>query len=344
MSAAAQGNGGQPGGLRDRGWLATLRRIERETHGPRIGRNARLAQEAVRLGQDPFLAFPAEDFTPPRNAAPGPAGLPRELRTPLFGLFGPFGALPLTTTEEVARWLAAGDAAFTDFADIFAARFIQLHFRAWSDAHPISQHDRPDDDRFQVYVGAVAGVATPAFRHHDGLPDTARLPLVSLFGGRVRSPARLRQMIATHLGLDVRVEEHVVGWLDFESGDLTRLGARGQLGRDAFLGSKLCSVNETIRLHIRTASLAQYRHMLPGAPGAGRLAEIVFWYLGKTLDVDVALSLPADQVEGARLGVSASLGWMAALPRRAPPGAAPDAMVEAARFRLRLDTPNRPAT
>src|SRR5690606_2734290 len=73
VSAAAQGNGGQPGGLRDRGWLATLRRIERETHGPRIGRNARLAQEAVRLGQDPFLAFPAEDFTPPRDAAPGPA-------------------------------------------------------------------------------------------------------------------------------------------------------------------------------------------------------------------------------------------------------------------------------
>lgn len=329
-------------GLKDRGWLATLRRIERETHGPRIGRNARLAQEAVRLGQDPFLAFPAEDFTPPRDAAPGPAGLPRQMRTPLFGLFGPFGALPLTTTEEVARWLAAGDAAFTDFADIFAARFIQLHFRAWSDAHPISQHDRPDDDRFQAWVGAVAGVATPAFRGHDGLPDTARLPLVALFGGRVRSPVRLRQMIATHLGVSVRVEEHVPGWLDFEADDRSRLGARGALGRDTFLGARLCSVNETIRLHVRTNSLAEYRRMLPGAPGAVRLAEIVFWYLGKLVDVEVALSLPADQVEGAQLGVSANLGWLAALPRRSAADAPPDTMVEAARFRLYLDAPRRP--
>ncbi|MDO5603715.1 MAG: type VI secretion system baseplate subunit TssG [Paracoccus sp. (in: a-proteobacteria)] len=344
--SAAGGGGRKTGGGDDLGrlgWLTTLRRIERETTGPRIGRNRRLAQEAVRLGQDPFLAFPTADFAAPRkDGPPGPAGLPRHLRSPILGLYGPHGALPLNTTEEVLRWLDAGEGAFVAFTDIFASRFIQLFFRAWSDAHPISQHDRPDDDRFQTYVGAVAGVATPAFRNHDGLPDTARLPLVSLFGGRVRSPVRLRQMLRQHLGVDLSVEEHVPGWLEFDESETSRLGQRGALGQSTFLGARLRSVNETIRLHIRTRTLEEYRRFLPGGASCRRVADIVFWYLGRSYDVEVVLSLPADQIAQTRLGQAGDLGWMAALPRRPRPGAPPDEMTEAATYRLRLDAQTPP--
>ena len=81
-------------------------------------------------------------------------------RAPLAGMqpFGPQGALPLNTTEEVLRWQTEGENGFVRFTDILSARFYQLFFRAWSDAHAISQHDRPDEDRFGTYVAAVAGL------------------------------------------------------------------------------------------------------------------------------------------------------------------------------------------
>ncbi|MFV0299827.1 MAG: type VI secretion system baseplate subunit TssG [Paracoccus sp. (in: a-proteobacteria)] len=313
----------------DQGFLALMRRLERDAPGsPPIGRSARLRDETLRIGQDPSLAFPAGEFLPERAGS---------LRAQVLGFFGPQGALPLNTTEEVARWLEAGDDSFVAFTDILATRFLQLFFRAWSDSHAISQFDHPGSDRFNHYVAAIAGIGTPAFRDHDGLNDLARLPMVSLFGGRVRSPVRLRQMIETHLGVDTHVEEHVPYWMEFDAGDTSALGQRGSsLGRDMYLGARVQSVGEKIRLDLRTASLAQYRRFLPGQPGYQRLADIVFWYLGKSYVVDVSLSLPATEVEPAVLGASASIGWMAAL---APANDDPETFVTAATFTLDADRP-----
>lgn len=314
---------------KEQGFLALLRHLEREAQGrPPIGRAARLRDEVVRIGQDPSLAFPAGDFGPPRAGA---------LRAQVLGFFGPQGALPLNTTEEVARWVSGGDDSFVAFTDILATRFLQLFFRAWSDSHAISQFDHPGSDRFNGYVAAVAGTGTPAFRDHDGLNDLARLPMVSLFGGRVRSPVRLRQMIETHLGVDTEVVEHVPYWMEFDSADTGALGQRGSsIGRDMYLGARIQSVGEKIRLDLRTGSLTEYRSFLPGQPGYRRLADIVFWYLGKTYVVDVSLALPASEVEPAVLGQSASLGWMAAL---TPSNDNRDDFVTAASFTLDADRP-----
>lgn len=316
------------------GYLALLRTTERQTKGPRIGRNQRLAQEKLRLGQDPTLAFQAAEIT---ESDLQTDRRPPRMHTPFLGFFGPHGALPLNTTEEVRRWFDAGDAAFVAFTDILATRFIQLFFRAWSDAHAISQFDRPDDDRFQNYVAAVAGVATPAFRDRDGLPDTTRLAMVSLFGGRVRSPVRLQQMLGLHLGVKVSVEEHVPGWLEFEVEDQNRLGARGRLGQDIYLGARLCSVSERICIHLHASSLEQYRLFLPGGAGWARLSEIIFWYLGKSLDVEVALSLPESEIPDTTLGEAGQLGWMAALVPAGAVRAPSDRMVEATRYYLNSD-------
>lgn len=316
------------------GFLALLRRIEQANPGkPPIGRSERIGDEAVRLGQDAELGFPTSELAHParrRSALP-------ELRARFIGLFGPNGALPLNTTEEVARWQARGEDAFTRFADIFSERFYQLFFRAWSDNHAISQFDHPARDRFGRYVAALAGVGSDACRGRDDFPDIARLPLVALFGGRVRSPIRLQQMLAIYFGIPVEVEEHVPAWMEFESEDRTALGRNAAiLGRSAYLGARVRSVGETLRLHLRLPDLAQYRSFLPGGANHVQLGNLVFWYLGRSYDVDLALLLPGDAIPPAQLGRSAELGWMAALPGAA--GAADqDGYVAASCFALRLD-------
>ena len=295
------------------GFLSFLRHLERHATGkPRIGKNATLREEIVTTGQDPFMAFAKNDIA---EIVDRP-NKPLRLRSPILGFFGPHGALPLNTTEEVYRWARNGDDAFVRFSDIFATRFQQLFFRSWSDARAVTQFDHEAGDRFRIYLGALGGVATPAFFERDALDDTTRLTLISLYSGRVKSPVRLRQMIEAYLGdrLRVEVEEHVPSWLVMEPASENRLGQRGSsLGRNMHLGNRVQSVNEKIRLNVRIDTLEAYRRLLPGGDDHARLRDIVHWYLGKTLECDVALSLPADQVPPAQIGASAELGYMACI-------------------------------
>lgn len=298
-------------GLRDDprrfGFLALLREFERSRPDrPRVGRNATLGQEVLRLGQEPFLNFPEVNVT---SFAEGENGRAPRLRSNFLGYFGPQGALPLNQTAEVYQWFLRRDDAFVRFADLFTNRFQQLFFRAWSDARRISQFDHPDD-RFQIYLGAFLGLASPAAQGRGAVPDVALLPLSGIAMSRVKSPVRLRQMLEQLCNVTIGVEEHVPVWLTFEPSDLTRVGQAGStLGHDMRLGSRVQSVNEKIRISIRTESLAEYESFLPGGVNFVRLSELVFRYLGHEVEVELAPSLPADQVRGMALGRSGALGW-----------------------------------
>lgn len=312
------------------GFLALLRRLEREAgNKPRIGLSTRLADDIVDVGQDAALAFPVDEVLPAPDATDGDARV--KLRAQFMGFFGPQGALPLNLTEEVLRWQLEGEDGFARFADIFASRFYQLFFRAWSDAHAISQHDRPDEDNFARYIAAISGMGSPAFMRHDGFPDIARLPLVSIFGGRVRSGVRLRQMLSVYFDMKVEVDEHVPNWLEFEPDEIHGLGVGGSLGQDSYLGSRVQSVNEKICIRMHAPDAEIYRSFLPGQQRYQRLADLVFWYLGRSYDIDVALTLPPKQIPPGKLGETISIGWLAAL---APPKDDQRPFLEIARFSL----------
>ncbi len=314
------------------GFLALLRHLERKARDkPRIGRSQRVRDEFVRLGQDPFLAFPDNDLSEVDLTGNRPTARPRFL-----GFFGPHGALPLNTTEEVLRWTETGDKAFVEFTDIFATRFLQLFYRSWADPRPIAQFDHPVDDPFQTYLLAFAGSGTPSFRGRDTVNDTVKLRLMPLVTGRVKSPVRLRQMLALHLKTDVDVEEMVPSWMEFEPDALSALGSQGStLGQNIHLGSRIRSIGEKICIHVRVPTLAAYRRFLPGGVDHEHLRAITQWYLGKTFDVDVAVWLPQRELEPAKLGVSAALGWMACI---APP-AGGDHFVRGTLYQLSQDDP-----
>ena len=74
-------------------------------------------------------------------------GAPPRLQVRLFGLFGPNGPLPLHLTEYARERLRlAGDPTFARFCDIFHHRFLALFYRAWAQAQPHVNRDRPKDE------------------------------------------------------------------------------------------------------------------------------------------------------------------------------------------------------
>lgn len=297
--------------------FATLRRIERsQPERPRIGDSASRREDGVTLGQDPYLDFPASTIArAERDEA-------RQLRlfVRFLGLLGPQGALPLATTDEAYGWLLERDDALPRFLDVINHRFLQLFYRAWADARPIAQHEQPEADRFEAYVGSAIGLGSPAVRGLDAVPDTGKIAFAGLLSPAARAGSRLRNAVAGLLGVEVEVEEFVGTFLEFEAGDRSRLGrANAGLGQDLLLGRSVFSVEDRIRLRIYAADLAAYEQLLPGGTRCRMLADLVFFYLGDELDWDVELALPVPAVEPLRLGARGRLGYTSWLASGAAP-------------------------
>lgn len=299
-------------------FLATMRRLERSRPGlPRIGDNATNDAEIVRLGQDPYMDFPAS------NLAKVEASDNQHLRVILkfLGLLGPQGALPLATTEEALLWLDRDD-SFARFLDLFNNRFLQLFFRAWADSRPIAQHDRPADDRFRAYIGATIGIGSAPLMDLDSVPDDGKLNFAGLLGPQTKSASRLRAAIAGLFGVKAEIEQFVGSRLAMEPDEQTRVGARNSsLGGDVIVGGSCFTIEDKFRVRIYVRDMAQYIRFLPSGDRCEPLADLITFYVGETLDYEVELALPIRAIEPIRLGGFGAVGWTSWL---APDRSRPD--------------------
>ncbi|HXW72959.1 MAG TPA: type VI secretion system baseplate subunit TssG [Methylocella sp.] len=286
-------------------FFSVLRWLER-THPerPRIGDAASRREEFALLGQDPFMDYPASTLSLFEVDPSGPA----KIRTKFLGLLGPQGALPLATTEEAYGWFLADDDSFPRFLDIINHRFLQLFFRAWADARPVAQHDRPNEDRFETYVGSSIGTGSPVFRNLDTVSDRAKLAFAGLLGSKVKSAARLSAFIRGYFNVDNEINEFVGSRLILDVRDRPRLGA-GVLGADILIGATFYSVQDKIRIRIYVDDMSGYRRFLPEGDCSEPLVDMVFFYTGDEIDWDLELAIRAKSVEPIKLGHSGDLGW-----------------------------------
>ena len=177
----------------------------------------------------------------------------------------------------------------------------------------------------------------------DTLPDDTRRQVLGLWGARVRSAARLVQILREIMAMEVDLDERVGSWLEFSPDDHSRLGgARAAIGRNCCLGARAWSVSHKIRVTLHCRDLDEYERCLPGRAECTRLGDLLRSYLGPTIESEIALTLPADRLPPTRLGQAGQLGWTSfALP---PPDtdadpAAPGAAGSAPSFRSPPDPP-----
>lgn len=282
-------------------FFSVMRMLEREQpNRPRIGENATLASEIVRLSQDPYFEFPASNLSGFTRTATG-----WRITVRFLGQFGPQGALPLALTEEAYGWLLKRDEAFPRFVDVLSGRFLQLFFRAWADARPIAQHDRPELDRFGDYVGAHIGIASRHLRNLDEVADARKLAFAGVIGAKAKSASRLRSYLSGLFGVRIEVEEFVGTHLPLDRKDQSRLGMRqSALGRDMIIGASVFSVQDRIRIRIYAGDLGQYLEFLPSGRRCRELIDAAYFYIGEELDWDVELALPTKDVVPTRLAAA----------------------------------------
>ena len=304
----------------------TLRRLEcLYPDRPRWAMARRPSAEPIRLGQDPDLAFAPAPIASLEFGRDG--ALPR-LQVRLFGLLGPNGPLPIHLTEYVRHRLRhAADPTLSRFLDLFHHRFIALFYRAWAQAQPHVNRDRPGQDRFRIYIGSFVGIAPDALRDGDSVPDLARLFHTGTLIRQVRNAEGLAAILSDFFGATARVEEFVAHWLVLEKPTRTRLGRPGSgLGAGAVAGGRVWDRQSKFRIHLGPLTLPEYESFLPATVrggrvvrGGARLRELVDWvrfYLSFELDWDLRLHLECNQVPALQLGVAGQLGWTTWLGQR----------------------------
>ncbi|MGF6936693.1 type VI secretion system protein ImpH [Paraburkholderia sp. UCT70] len=299
-------------------FFEAMRRLEcAYPERPRFGHSTRPAEDPVRLAHAAALEFPSRSIA---RFEAGKAGRPARLVGLFLGLFGPNGPLPLHLTEyAVDRERNAKDPTFVAFADVFHHRMLSLFYRAWADAQPTVQLDRPEQDQFRTYVGALIGIATPHLDGRDALPDQYK----RFFAGRLVPQARnaegLRRFLEHFFGVPVRVLEFVVGWMQLPRDARLHMGkSMASMGRDALLGTHVRGAQQRFRLRVGPLTRNEFNRFLPGGDTLLQLVAAVKLYVGDEKGWDVQLVLKKEEVPLTHLGQAARMGfntWMGRYPQ-----------------------------
>lgn len=297
--------------------FAALRLLEQTfgTH-PRLGEARRAADDAVRLGQAPHLSFAPSDvctFERLEDEGASVAAERIQLEQYSFGMFGPNGVLPRHLTEYAYEWRRQReDATFVDFVNVFQHRLISLFYRAWAESDPATCFDRPDSDRFALYIGALIGLSPRSARARDAAPDYAKLSRAGHFGSQVRSAEGLEVILADYFGLAVELRPFVGAWMEVPEDFYCRLGGDPEaagLGSTATLGAASWQCQHKFELVLGPLTLDTFRNFLPGARGLRELHALVRLYTNDEWSWQLRLLLRDVEVPGVRLGTTGQIGW-----------------------------------
>lgn len=296
------------------GFFAALRRIEAlNPNKARIGTSVKPGDDPVRFGQEPSMSFAPSTLASFSMAdSLARAGAPR-MDVLFFGVFGPNGPLPLHLTEYARERIRnEGDRTFADFIDLFHHRLLSFFYRAWSEASPSSQLDRPEVDHFAPRLGALQSIGVRESRSRDAAPDFAKLHYTGRLSNQSRNAEGLLELLRHFFTVPIAIEQYIGTWFHIPEGDRFRLGdspETGSLGLTTSVGERVWECQSKFRLRVGPVSLAEYQRMLPGGASLVRLVAWVRNYLGDELDWDVQLILHRDEVKTASLGSFGQLGW-----------------------------------
>jgi type VI secretion system protein ImpH len=290
--------------------FAAMRLLEQcQSAGPRFGESRKASDDAIRLAQPPYLIFAPSEV----ESFQQEAGVRPVLQQYTFGLFGPNGALPLHLTEfarERDRQLE--DPTVKDFVNTLQHRLASLFHRAWANSDPAANFDRPSEDRFRVYLGALIGIASEPARSRDDVVDYAKLQRCGRFAPQCRSAEGLEGILADYFELPIQIQQFVGAWLEVPPDSYCRLGRKAEfarLGGGATLGAASWQCQHKFEIVIGPLTLDSFVDFLPGSRGLRELRALTQMYTNDEWSWQVRLLLTDVSVPGMVLGQAGQLGW-----------------------------------
>lgn len=288
-----------------------VRRLQaRHPELPPVGYSQSPAQDPVRFAQNASLAFAPASLDRLELRA---EGLPPRLWVNCFGLLGPNGPLPVHLTEYAReRKLHHGDHTFNAFLNVFQHRLTSFFFRAWADNQKSVDLDRPENQRFAIYLGGLFGAGMDSLRRRDALPEHAKLYYSGRLASQTRCAEGLEAILSDYFGVPTEVQPLAGRWMKIPPGAVCQLGAAretGQLGVNTLVGSRFWECQLNFRIQMGPMKWKDFERLLPSGRAFERLRCWVRQYTGDEFFWDLKLVLAREEVPQTSLGKQGRLGW-----------------------------------
>lgn len=293
------------------GFFQTVRRINCYYQDkPLTGHALRPLEDPIRFTQEPYTSFAPSTID--KLEIDGSSRYPK-LSQRFMGLFGPNGPLPLHITEYARdRSRHHRDRSLSGFVDMFHHRAVSLFYRAWAQSQPVVQFDRPEKDRFAMYVGSLFGLGPPVLRNADEMHHFSKLSFAGHMSSMPRHVDGLLSLVQGYFDVPTQVRQFVAHWMKIPAQDRLQLGNMdmgGCLGRDTIIGERVWQRQDKFQIRLGPLSLDRYESFLPSGKSFKALVAVVRNYIGIEYLWEINLILKKEEKPVTCLGVSGTLGW-----------------------------------
>lgn len=292
-------------------FVAAVRQLENiHRDKPRVGEAVRVRDDVLRLSQNIALGFQGNAL---HSLTPGKKSDRSRLRVNFMGLAGSNGPLPLHYSEYAdQRERHHSDPTFREFLDLFNHRMLSLFYRASVQFDTAVNFDRPDDNAYQDFLGALCGLLHEPAAERDSIANSAKRYYPGWLGASAKSPDGIVALIEDYFDLRATVREWIGGWLPLPNESIARLGLGResvQLGRAAYIGKRVWSIRHKFIIQIGPIDRETYLSFKPGGERALAIHDLVRNYVGDEWDWDLELTLKAEEVRPLQLNREHALGF-----------------------------------
>jgi type VI secretion system protein ImpH len=197
-----------------------------------------------------------------------------------------------------------------------------LFHRAWAAAQPTACQDRPESNRFALYLGALFGLGLRSAVEQDRIRDRVKLHYASRLAAPGRNAEGLEAMVSDFFGTRAVVQPFIGEWFSLPPDSRWRLGYSREastLGSSTILDARVWQCEHKFRIVLGPLSRNQFQDMLPGSETLATLTSLVRSYVGDELDWEARLVLAEGESLQLRLGGGTRLGWNTHVGRRGGP-------------------------
>jgi len=287
-----------PGISNQLNFFELLRRLERDSElAVRLGSARERQAIELQIIQPADLAFaPREVVSVTQRRARGGKPPALTLICRHFGMFAPYGPLPIHVTEHARQeMLTLNSRAFQEFLALLSQRLAVWHYRAWAQMNVALGHERLRDNAFLHRIHQLSGV------DECGTTDTHIKQLRACYAGAWlpgrRGWSELQRMLRHYLSVPLAIQARHARWMRGDKA-LQRMARLGETR----LGKQFYDAEHAAKIVLSPLGASDYLAWQPGSEKLAILLAICRDYTGHQVLFDIELQIATRQEMSAHLG------------------------------------------
>ena len=186
-------------------FVAAVRLLECASRDkPRVGEAVRVKDDIVRFSQNVGLGFRGNAL---QSLTQSKGSQSHRLHVNFLGLLGSHGPMPLHYTEYAdQRARHHNDPTFKEFLDLFNHRMLSLFYRASVQFDPAVMFDRPGNNVYEEFLGALSGLLPESSADRDSVSEATKRHYPGWFSCTAKSPDGITALVNDYFDLPVVVK------------------------------------------------------------------------------------------------------------------------------------------